>query len=122
VLGNVFVILSQKFQIYQRTLQSFSENADIILATCVLHNYLREQGVGLSDMGRCSNDRSNLKKHQTKHKVATKVLLKYEANLNNSLIVRLDLCHGRMKECNVRLICNIQLSWVLTCKRVLKSV
>jgi len=51
-----------------------------------------------------------LQKYQTKEEVPTKVLLKQETSLHNSLIVRLDLCLGRMKECNVRLIYNIQLS------------
>jgi hypothetical protein len=52
----------QKFQIYQRTLRSLPENADIIFATCILHNYLRVQGLGLSDMGSSANVRSNLTK------------------------------------------------------------
>jgi hypothetical protein len=39
VVENAFGILSQKFEIYQRTVQSLPENADdIIFATCVLHN------------------------------------------------------------------------------------
>jgi len=39
------------------------ENADnTIFATCILHNYLRDQGVGLSDMGSSANVRSNLTK------------------------------------------------------------
>jgi hypothetical protein len=59
VAENIFAILSQKFQIYQGTLQSLPENADIIFATCILHNYL---GVGLSDMGSSSNVLSNLTK------------------------------------------------------------
>jgi hypothetical protein len=62
VVENASGILSQKFQIYQRTVQSLPENADIIFATCVLHSYLRDQGVGLSDMGSCANDQSNLTK------------------------------------------------------------
>jgi hypothetical protein len=63
VLENAFGILSQKFQIYQRALQSLPENADnIIFATCVLHNYLRDQGSALSDMGSSANVRSNLTK------------------------------------------------------------
>jgi len=63
VVENAFGILSQKFRIYQRTLQSLPENADnIIFATCILHNYLRDQGVGLSDMGSSANVRSNLTK------------------------------------------------------------
>jgi hypothetical protein len=36
--------------------------------------------------------------------------------------VRLDLWRGRMKACNVRLIYNIQLSWVLSWKHILQSV
>jgi hypothetical protein len=63
VVENVFGILSHKFEIYQRTLQSFPENADnIIFATCILRNYQRDQGVGLSDMRCSANVRSNLTK------------------------------------------------------------
>jgi hypothetical protein len=44
VVENAFSVLSQTFQIYERTLQSLPENADnIIFVTCMLHNYLREQ-------------------------------------------------------------------------------
>jgi len=59
---NAFGILSQKFQIYHRTLQSLPENADIIYATCISYNYLRDQGVGLSDLRSYANVRSNLTK------------------------------------------------------------
>jgi hypothetical protein len=39
------------------------ENADnIIFETCILHNYLRDQGIGLSDMGSSANVQSNLTK------------------------------------------------------------
>jgi hypothetical protein len=69
-----FRILSQKFQIYQRTLQSFPENAYIIFATCILHNYLRDQGVGLSDMGSSAYVRSSLTKIPNQEEVPTKVL------------------------------------------------
>jgi hypothetical protein len=63
MVENAFGTLSQKFQIYQRTLQSLPENADnIIFASSILHNYLRDQGVGLSDMGSSANVRSNLTK------------------------------------------------------------
>jgi hypothetical protein len=103
VVENAFALLSHKFQIYQRTLQSLPENADIIFATCILHNYLRDQDVGLSDKGSCANDRSNLTKIPNQGEVPTDVLLKSETNLNNSLTVRLDLCLGRMKECDNRL-------------------
>jgi hypothetical protein len=40
------------------------ENADVIFATCILHNYLTDQGVGLSDMESSANVRSNLTKLQ----------------------------------------------------------
>jgi hypothetical protein len=60
---NVLALLSHKFQIYQRTLQSLPENADnILFATFILHNYLRDQGLDLSDMGSSANVRSNLTK------------------------------------------------------------
>jgi hypothetical protein len=63
LVENAFGILSHIFQIYQRTPQSFPEYADsIIFATCILHNYMRGQGVGLSDMGSCAKVRSNLTK------------------------------------------------------------
>jgi hypothetical protein len=63
VVENAFGILSQKFQIYQRTLQSLPQNADnIIFATCILRNYQRGQGVGLSDMRSSANDQNNLTK------------------------------------------------------------
>ena len=42
---------------------SLSENADnIIFATCILRSYLRDQDVGLNDMGISANDQNNLKK------------------------------------------------------------
>ena len=47
-------------------------------------------------------------KYQNKQVMSTEVLLKCETNLNKYLIVRLYLCLGRIKQCNVRLICNIQ--------------
>ena len=79
-----------------------------------MHNFLRDEGVDLSDMGSSANVLSNLTKipnqggsdHQSDFGVREK--------LNNYLVVRLDLCLGRMKECNVRLIYNIQLSWMLS--------
>jgi hypothetical protein len=45
------------------------------IVTCILHNYLREQGVGLSDIG-SSVLEAILQKYQTKEEVPTKVLLK----------------------------------------------
>ena len=62
VMENAFGISSQKFEIYQRTLQSLPENADIFFAACILHSYLRDQGVGLSDMKSSANDQNNLTK------------------------------------------------------------
>jgi hypothetical protein len=60
---NAFGILSQKFKIYQRTLQSLPENADnIIFATCILHSYPRDLDVGLRDVGSSADDQSNLTK------------------------------------------------------------
>jgi hypothetical protein len=109
VVENAFGILSQKFQIYQRTLQSLPENANIIFATYILHSHLRDQDVGLSDMGSSANDQSNLtkipKQGGNAHCSAVEVRDKFKQIY---LIVRLDLCLGRIKECNVRLIYNIQ--------------
>jgi len=43
VVENCFGILAQKFRIYNRRIQSKPENVDyIILATCVLHNYIKK--------------------------------------------------------------------------------
>ena len=55
------------------------ENADnVIFATCILHNYLRDQGVSLSDMGGgvLQMFEATLQKHQPKEEVPTKVFLK----------------------------------------------
>lgn len=61
VVENAFGIWSQKFQIYQRTVQSRPENADkIIFATYILQNYLRYQGVGLGDIASSANVWRNL--------------------------------------------------------------
>jgi len=77
VVENAFGILSHEFKIYQRTLQSLPENADNInFAICILNNYLRDQGIGLSDMGSSVNVRSNLTKMPNQRKVPTQVLLK----------------------------------------------
>jgi hypothetical protein len=63
VVGSALGILSQKFQIYQRTLKSLPENVDnIIFVTYILQSYLRDQGVGLSDMESSANDQSNITK------------------------------------------------------------
>ena len=88
VVENAFGILSQKFQIYQRTLQSLPENADkIIFATCIIHNYLRDQGVALSDMGSSSNVRSNLtkipKQRGSAHQSAFEVRDKFKQFFNS---------------------------------------
>jgi len=63
-------------------------------------------------MGNYANVRNNFTKIPNQEEVPTKVLRKKETNFNNSLIVRLELCLGRMKEC--RLIYNIQLTWTLS--------
>jgi hypothetical protein len=53
------------------------EKADnSIFATCILHNYLRDQGVGISDMGNSANFEEILQKYQTKEAVPTRVILK----------------------------------------------
>jgi hypothetical protein len=69
VVENAFGILSQKFLIYQRILQSLPENTDIIFATCILHNCLR-------NMGNSAKFEAVLQKYQTKEEVPTKVLVK----------------------------------------------
>ena len=58
-------------------------------------------------MGNTANDQINLIKITNKQVEPTEVLLKNERNFNKQLIVRLDLCLGRIKECNVTLIYNI---------------
>ena len=61
--GKLIWNIEPKFQIYQRTLHSLPENAGIgIFDTCILHSYLRGQGVSLSDMGSTANDQINLTK------------------------------------------------------------
>jgi hypothetical protein len=66
---------------------SLPENADIIFATCVLHNYLREQGVGLSNMGSSANVLSNLTKIPNQggsaHQRAFKVKDKFKQFFNS---------------------------------------
>ena len=77
VAENAFGILSQKFQIYQRTLQSLPENADnIIFATCILHKYLRDPGLGLSDLGTSAMCEAILQTYQTKEEVPIKLFWK----------------------------------------------
>jgi len=45
-------------------------------ATCILHSYLKDQDVGLSDMGISANDQSNLAKIPKQEIMPTEVLLK----------------------------------------------
>jgi hypothetical protein len=60
VVENAIGLLSQIFQIYQRTLRSLPENADnVTFAACILHSYLRDKGVGLSDLDSSVDVRSN---------------------------------------------------------------
>jgi hypothetical protein len=114
VVGNAFGILNQKFQICRRTLQSLPENADIIFATCILHNYLRDQGVGGSDVGSSANVRSNLTKMPNQGGSAHQSDFEVTDKFKQFLLVCPDLFLGRMKECNVRLIYNIQVSLMLS--------
>ena len=77
MVENAFGILSQKFQIYQRTLHSLPENAGIItFSTFILHSYLRVQDVGLSDLGSTANHQIISQKYQNQQVVPTDVLLK----------------------------------------------
>jgi hypothetical protein len=84
-----------------------------IFVTCILHNCLWQQGIGLRDMGTFANVRSNLTNIPNQGQCVLQSAFQ-EKNLNNSLIVCLDLCLGRMVQCNVRLICNNPLSWMLS--------
>lgn len=48
VSENAFGILSQKLRLYYRTINLSPENVDnVILATCCLHNFLRDDPVNL---------------------------------------------------------------------------
>jgi len=114
VVENAFGILSQKFQIYHRTLQSMPENADIIFATCILHNYLKDQGVSLSDLGSYANVRSNLTKIPNQGRSAHQRAFDVRDKFKQFFTSPSDLCLGRMKKCSVRLIFYIQLSCMLS--------
>ena len=77
VVENAFGIYSKKFQVYQSTVNSLPANAEnIIFANRILRNYLRDQGLGLSDMGSSANVGSNLTKIPNQAGNATEVLLK----------------------------------------------
>jgi hypothetical protein len=65
-------------------------------------------------MGSSANDQSNLTKIPKQGGRAQWRAFE-ETNLNKCLIVRLDLCLGRIKQCNVRLIYNIQLFFSRLC-------
>jgi hypothetical protein len=50
VSENCFGLLVRKFRIYQRRLQETPEHTDkVILATCALHNFLRDDSVSFPD-------------------------------------------------------------------------
>ena len=84
---------------------SFPENADnIIFATCILHSYLRDQDIGLSDKGISANDQNILTKIPKQAGNAHWNAVELTDKFKEILIVRMDLCLGRMKDCNVRLI------------------
>jgi len=85
----------------------------IIFVTCILHNFLNDQGVGLSDMGSSANVQRNLKKIPKQGGCAHQSYFDVRDKFKQSLIVCVDLCFGGMKECNVRLMHN-QLSWMLS--------
>jgi hypothetical protein len=64
------------------------QNADnIIFATCIVHNYLRDQGVDLSDMWSSANVRSNLTKipnqKRSAHQSAFEVRENFEQFFNS---------------------------------------
>lgn len=60
VVENAFGILTPIFRIYQRRLQSKPENVDwIILATCVLHNYIKDSDESMINVSNDSVDRAN---------------------------------------------------------------
>jgi hypothetical protein len=88
VVKNAFRISCQKFQIYLKmTLQSLLENSDnIIFAISILHNYLRDQGVGLSNTASSANVQNNLKKIQNQgegaHQNAFEVRDKFQQFFN----------------------------------------
>ncbi|XP_047499503.1 uncharacterized protein LOC125045951 [Penaeus chinensis] len=59
VVENAFGILSQRFRIYQRTLNLLPDNADnVIFATCILHNYLRDNATNVTNMNVTNNGSS----------------------------------------------------------------
>lgn len=48
--------MSQKYRIYQRTLNLLPDNADnVIFATCILHNYLRDNTTDVTNMNVTNN-------------------------------------------------------------------
>jgi hypothetical protein len=53
----------------------------LFLRLCVLHNYLRDEGVGGSDMGSSANVQTQ--KYQTKEEVPTRVRDKFNQLLNS---------------------------------------
>ncbi|XP_029675084.1 protein ALP1-like [Formica exsecta] len=61
VSENVFGILSQKFQLFNRRLKLKPENADkIILTICILHNYFRDYNINVQDHAHNQNSDTGL--------------------------------------------------------------
>ena len=91
------------------------ENADnIIFATCISHNYLRDKGVGLSNMESSANIQSNITKTPNQggsaHQSSFEVRDKFKQFVNSPY----GSVPWQNEECNVRLIYNIQLRWMLS--------
>lgn len=61
VVENAFGILSQKFLIYQRTLNLDPENADItVMATCLLHNFISDENIADFTGSKSTHSQNNL--------------------------------------------------------------
>jgi hypothetical protein len=95
---NAFGILSQSFRFIRRRSNLPEHANNIIFSTCILYNYLIDQGVGLSDMGSAVKCSKQSYRNTKPNRKCLQKCCKVRDNLKkNSLIVRLDLCLGRMK-------------------------